>query len=122
MKFSINPPDAAPTIVLSDSDVRKLRSAWHVLEELAFRGRNGAFVGGHPYPGQTLEALAQHVRALTSILPPSTATTATPAQPIQQAVEAEAQRMQPAEAVAEPPAGGWPTETAVAENGDPIQP
>jgi hypothetical protein len=61
---SILHTDGCPEIVLSKGELDKLRNHWAILEELSYRGRNGAMIGTTPYTGDQLMVMAEDLRAL----------------------------------------------------------
>jgi len=61
---SIPHADGCPNLVISKTELHTLRKGWSVLEELSFRGRNGATIGSTPFTPEQLLITAEDVRAL----------------------------------------------------------
>ena len=57
-------PTGCPDITLGKLDVNRLEGGYTVLEELAFKGRQGCCVHGAPYNGEMMEKIANYVLSI----------------------------------------------------------
>ena len=59
-------PDACPVLLPSKPEVERIRAAWVVFEEMAFKGRRGASIGSdqYAYSGDCLNDLSELIRGI----------------------------------------------------------